>query len=140
MTDWRTLPPGPQLRRIIAEHKGWHMRKIWVGSGGVEYDYIVYDEGDRYIHQCELSKEDLSDPESAEARVWLEAMESDECPRWDEHDNDAMWLIVQGEYKLWQDGGMHHAWVSAPEYNGSGPTEALAISRAWLAWTEVNPQ
>lgn len=137
MTNWRELSPGPELRRIIAERLGWHMRKVWVGSGGVEYDYIVYDDADRFVYQREMTKGDLIDEQAATDAVWREAVESDESPHWDSNDNDAMWLIVNGEYKLWQTGDTHHAWVESADFSGSGPTEALAIVRAWLAYMEI---
>ncbi|MGQ9887712.1 MAG: hypothetical protein ACUVSX_04395 [Aggregatilineales bacterium] len=72
---------SPELRRLVAQRLGWHMRKVWVESRGVEYDYIVYDNNDRYIFQQKITAADLQDEAAAAEAVWLAAMRDDNCPR-----------------------------------------------------------
>lgn len=139
MTNRQTLPPGPELRRIIAQRTGWHMRKVFVGSQGIEYDFIVYDNDDRMIYLREITAEDLHDEDATTRRVWLEAMNDEECPRWDEDTEDALWLIDQTPYQVSATNGQFNAWVGQTACAGSADVEALALMRAWLAWTDLNP-
>ena len=136
MSGWQNLPAGSELRQFIARRAGWHMRKIWVGSRGIEYDFIVYDNDDRMIYQREITANDLRNEEKTAHEVWLAAMEDDETPRWDEDVADALWLIDRTPRQSWQDNGQFHAWVGTEQYSARGETEPLALMRAWLAWTE----
>ncbi len=131
------MPASPELRRLVAERLGWHMRKVWVGSRGVEYDYIVYDNNDRHIFQQEITAADLQDEPAAAEAVWLAAMRDDNCPRWDEDLNDATWLVVGQDYKIWREGDRACAWVGTPEHAACAATEALALVRAWLLFTQA---
>lgn len=131
------MPPGPKLRRLIAERLGWHMRKVWVGSRGVEYDYIVYDNDDRRVFQQEITAADLQNEPAAAEAVWLAAMDDDNCPRWDENLNDATWLVVGHDYKIWREGDRFCAWVSMPEHAACASTEALALVQAWLLFSQA---
>ncbi len=130
--DGRDMPSGPALRRVIAARLGWYMRKIQVGSRGVEHDYVVYDGDDRRVYQQEITAADLADEQAAAAAVWLAAMSSDNCPRWDENLNDATWLVVGLDYKIWREAGHAWAWVGTPAHAASAADEALALARAWL--------
>lgn len=134
-TEWLQLPAGPALRRIVAQRLGWHMRKIWVGSNGVEYDFIVYDNDDRYIYQREITPEEAQEDSSATESTWLEAMNDDAVPRWDEDLNDARWLVGAAKYQVWVEDGMAHAWVGADHHRAQADSESLALVRAWLLWT-----
>ncbi len=136
MSDWRNLPEGVELRYLIAERAGWHMRKIWVGSRDVEYDFIVYDNDDRMIYQREITAEDLQEEEKTIHEVWLSAMEDEDTPRWDDNLEDALWLIDRTPYQSWQTDRQFQAWVGAKQYSAQGETEPLALMRAWLAWAE----
>lgn len=130
--DGRDMPSGPALRRVIAARLGWYMRKIQVGSRGVEHDYVVYDGDDRRVYQQEITAADLADEQATAAAVWLAAMSSDNCPRWDENLNDATWLVVGLDYKIWREAGRAWAWVGTPAHAASAADEALALARAWL--------
>ena len=136
MSGWQNLPAGSELRQFIARRAGWHMRKIWVGSRGIEYDFIVYDNDDRMIYQREITADDLRNEEKAAHEVWLAAMEDDETPRWDEDVADALWLIDRTPRQSWQENGQFHVWVGTEQYSAHGETESLALMRAWLAWAE----
>jgi hypothetical protein len=134
----QTLPAGVELRRQIAIKAGWHMRKIWVGSRGIEYDFIIYDNDDRMIYQREITAEDLKDERLVTESVWLEAMADDETPRWEENIEDALWLIDRTPYNLQQNDHGYHAWVGAEHYSATAGTQPLALLRAWLHWAEDN--
>ena len=136
MTTWHTLPAGPELRRIIAERHGWHMRKTWVGSGSVEYDYLIYNEDDMLMYQREISGAEAADAAQAESMTWLAAMREEDCPRWDEDLTEALDLIYGLDHAVEVQDGQHHAWVEALEHRGVAETQALALVRAWLAATE----
>jgi hypothetical protein len=123
---------------VIAERLGWHMRKIRVGSRGIEYDYIVYDSDDRYVYQQEITAADLDDEPGTAASVWLAAMTGDNCPRWDENLNDATWLVIGLDYKIWREADRACAWVGTPQYSACAAAEALALVRAWLAYTSAS--
>lgn len=133
-SEWLQLPAGPALRRIVAQRLGWHMRKIWVGSNGVEYDFIVYDNDDRYIFQREISPGEAQDDQAATDRTWLEAMNDEAVPRWDEDLNEARWLIGAADHRVWMENGMAHAWVGAAQHQTQADSESLALVRAWLLW------
>ena len=139
MTSWQTMKPGPELRRIIAQRIGWHMRKVYVGSQGIEYDFIVYDNDDRMIYLREIKPEDLQDEEATTHAVWLEAMKNEDSPRWDEDVDDALWIIDQTPYSVQHTNGQFNAWVGEAAYTGSAEAEALALMRAWLTWTDHHP-
>lgn len=126
--------PGPALRCAIAQCLGWHLRKIRVGSRGIEYDYVIYTHDDRRIYQQEMTAADLSDEQAAAAAVWHAAMNSENCPRWDENLNDATWLVVGLDYKIWREGDRACAWVGAPQHAACAAAEALALARAWLSY------
>lgn len=130
---------GPALRRTIAERLGWHMRKIWVGSRGVEYDFIIYDNDDRHVYQQEITTVDLQNEQDTVDVVWIAAMSDENCPRWDENLNEATWLVIGHDYKIWREDDLVCAWVGTPEHKASGATEALALVRAWLLWVSTSP-
>lgn len=136
MISWKDLAPGPALRRIIAERRGWHIRKILVGSGDIAYDYFVYNEDDMLVYQREITNDDLADEAGAEQVTWLQAMDDEDCPRWDEDLDEAEYLVYGLDYDIRAHEGHFHAWVTAPEHSGTGASEALALVRAWLAATE----
>lgn len=136
MTTWHTLAAGPELRRLVAERLGWHMRKTWVGTSSVEYDYLIYNEDDMLMYQREIGSAEASDAQQAETDTWLEAMRDEDCPRWDEDLLDARDLVYGLDHAIEQQDGQYHAWVDAPQHQGAAPTEALALVRAWLTATE----
>jgi hypothetical protein len=136
MTSWKTLLAGPHLRRIIAERLGWHMRKVWVGSGGIEYDYLVYNNDDHLVYQSEITADDLADEQTAEDQTWLEAMQDEDCPLWDHDFEEALDLAYGLEYNLIETEGIYSAWVKSSQYTGEAETKPLALVRAWLAATE----
>lgn len=136
---WKSLPPGPELRRIIAERRGWHIRKIPVGSGGVAYDHFVYDNDDRIAYHRAIMSSHVADEEMAYTQTWLEAMNDPDCPRWDEDLAEALDLAYGMEREIWQDNGNILAWVKSPAFAASADTEPLAVVRAWLAATENDP-
>jgi hypothetical protein len=136
MPSWNTLPVGPQLRRLIAERLGWHMRKVWVGSGGIEYDYLVYNNDDHLIYQREITADDLADEQTAEDQTWLEAMQHEDCPLWDQDLDEALDLVYGLEYRIDESNGVFRAWVESPQYPGEAEAKPLALVRAWLTATE----
>ena len=136
---WKNLPAGPELRRIIAERRGWHIRKIPVGSGGVDYDHYVYDNDDRIAYHRAIMSGDEMDDETAFAQTWLEAMNDPDCPRWDEDLAEALDLAYGMERDIRQENGRVHAWVKSLSFNAAADTEPLAVVRAWLAATEDDP-
>jgi hypothetical protein len=139
MTVWQALPAGPELRCFIAERRGWHMRKIWVGSGGVEYDFLVYNNDDMLVFQREIDAAALADETQAERQTWLSAVNDDDCPRWDEDLDEAKDLVYGMDHNIQAQGEAFTAWVIAPDHSASGPTQALALVRAWLLVTEKQP-
>jgi hypothetical protein len=136
---WKNLRPGPELRRIIAERLGWHIRKIPVGSGGVAYDHFVYDNDDRIAYHRAVGTQDTTSDEAAFTQTWLEAMNDPDCPRWDEDLSEALELAYGMERKVWQHNGSVQAWVKSPSFTAAAETEPLAVVRAWLAATEDDP-
>ena len=136
MTDWQHLPPGPELRRKIAQSAGWHMRKIPVSSGGVAYDFFIYDNDDRLAFHREITPDDLQDEDQAITETWLAAMQDEDTPRWDEDLEDALWLIDKKPHQTRLENGSYQAWVSTEDYQGQGETEPLALMRAWLSWAQ----
>ncbi|MBZ0299167.1 MAG: hypothetical protein K8J31_05480 [Anaerolineae bacterium] len=141
MTDypWSTLPAGPTLRRIVAERLGWHIRKIWVGSGGVEYDLFVYDHDDRIAFHYALTKDHLADEQAAVDQAWHEAMEDEDCPRWDEDLAEALDLAYGMDRSVGPEDSMFRAWVRSDEFSATAATEPLAVVRAWLRATDDDP-
>lgn len=131
---WKDLPAGPQLRRIIVDALGWHMRKIWVGSRGIEYDFLVYDQYDRLVYQRAIMPEDLENEDQTTEDVWMEAVQDEECPLWDEDLDEAEDIVFRYPYKVWEADGIASAWVHAPEFTAQAETPALALVRAWLTW------
>ena len=136
---WKSMLPGPELRRIIAERRGWHIRKIPVGSGGVDYDHFVYDNDDRIAYHRAVESGDEADDETAFTQTWLEAMNDPDCPLWDEDLAEALDLAYGIEREIWQENGSIQAWVKSPAFIASANTEPLAVVRAWLAATEDDP-
>lgn len=136
---WKNLAPGPELRRIVAERLGWHIRKIPVGSGGVAYDHFVYDNDDRIAFHRAIATEDNSEDTAAYTQTWLEAMNDPDCPRWDEDLAEALDLAYGMERTIQHENGHVSAWVKAPAYGAIAATESLAVVRAWLAATEDDP-
>ena len=141
MTDnhWSKLPPGPQLRRIIAERLGWHMRKIPVGHEGIAYDYLIYDNNDRFIYQREAKPDELENEATIIDQTWMAAVQDDECPPWDEDLSEALDLAYGMEREIWQENGTVYAWVKSTDYPAEADTEPLAVVRAWLAATADDP-
>lgn len=137
MTDWQHLPAGPELRHIIAERVGWHMRKIWVGSNGIEYDYLIYNNDDHLMYQREIAAGEQADEAALVQQTWLEAMSDLDCPLWDEDIAEARELAYGLDFAIEPNGNTFTAWVQSREFTGTGPTEALALVRAWLAATET---
>lgn len=136
---WRQLPAGPALRRIIAERLGWHMRRVWVSSDGVEYDCFVYDHEDRIVYHQALTADDLTNEQAAIERIWHAAMQDENCPLWDEDPDEAQDLAYGMMRKVWRENGSIYAWVRSTEFTGEAESEPLAIVRAWLAATENDP-
>jgi hypothetical protein len=136
---WKSLPSGPELRRIVAERRGWHIRKIWVGSGGVEYDHYVYDNDDRIAYHREIKSGDATEDEAAFTQTWLEAMNDPDCPRWDEDLTEALDLAYGMQREIRQENGTVHAWVKSSTFTAAADTEPMAIVLAWLAATEDDP-
>ncbi len=136
---WKNLPSGPQLRRVIAERLGWHLRKIWVGSAGVEYDLLIYDNDDRLAYQREITAAELENEAAAIDETWSAAMEDENCPRWDEDAVEALDLAFGMAHQISQDGDTIRVWVKSAEFSGEAETKALAAVRAWLAATENDP-
>jgi hypothetical protein len=136
MTDWKNLPAGPELRYLIAQRLGWHMRKIWVGSNGIEYDYMIYNNDDHLVYQREITAADLEDEPAAEWATWLAAMDDEDMPLWDEDPDETIDLTYGLDYAVRAENGLFIAWVQSEAHTGTAETEALAIVRAWLAATE----
>jgi hypothetical protein len=137
MNAWQNLPAGPQLRQIIAERLGWHMRKIPVGSNGIAYDYLIYNNDDHLMYQREIAANDLTDEAAHIAQTWLAAMNDPDCPRWDEDIQEAHDLAYGRAYAVQPTPDGFTAWVQSPDYTGTGTTKALALARAWLASTDA---
>lgn len=136
MTGWKSLPAGPHLRRIIAQRLGWHMRKVWVGSGGIEYDYLIYNNDDHLVYQREITRAELQNEQAAEDRTWLEAMQHENCPLWDEDLDEALDLAYGLKHDIHQSNGTYRAWVGSSQFTGEADSQPLAVVRAWLAATE----
>lgn len=136
---WRHLPAGAALRRIVAERLGWHLRKVWVGSAGIEYDFLIYDNDDRLVYQREIRAADLEDEGAAVDQTWLYAMEDEACPRWDQDLDEARDLAFGMDQRIWQAGSTMYAWVKSSQYAGEADTQPLAVVRAWLAATQDDP-
>ena len=137
MTNWQNLSAGPELRQIIAERLGWHMRKTPVGSNGIAYDYLIYNNDDHLMYQREIATHEQADEATLTAQTWLAAMSDPDCPRWDEDIEEARDLTYCTDYAVQQTPDGFAAWVRSPEYTSTAPTEALALARAWLASTEA---
>ncbi len=133
MTDWQELPAGPELRQIIAERLGWHIRKIWVDSHGIDYDYLVYNNDDHLMYQREIASGEALGEATITKQVWQAAMKDPDCPRWDEDVAEARDLAYGLDYHIQPTVAGFTAWVKSPEYVGQAHTEALALVRAWLA-------
>lgn len=131
---WKNLPAGPPLRRIIADALGWHMRKIWVGSRGIEYDFLVYDQYDTIVYQRAIMPEDLHDEEATTEDVWLAAVQDEDAPFWDEDLDEAEEIVFRYPYKVWEENGGAIAWVHSEAFTAQAETPALALVRAWLTW------
>lgn len=131
---WKDLPAGPALRRIIVDALGWHMRKILVGSRGIEYDFLVYDQYDTIVYQRAITAEGMANEAQTTEDVWMEAVQDSECPRWDEDLDEAEDIVFRYEYKVWEADGQAFAWVHSPAFTAQAETPALALVRAWLGW------
>lgn len=136
---WKDLPAGHELRQLVALRLGWHMRKIPVGSNGIEYDFFIYDNDDRIVYQREITARDLENEQAAVEQTWLAAMEDNNCPRWDEELSEALDLAYGMERHVWHENGRALAWVKSEAFTAGAETESLAVVRAWLAATENDP-
>jgi hypothetical protein len=124
---------------MIAERRGWHIRKIPVGSGGIAYDHYVYDNDDRIAYHRAIPASDATEDEAAFAQTWLEAMNDPDCPRWDEDLAEALDLAYGMEREIRQEDDRVYAWVKSSAFSALADTEPLAIVLAWLAATEDDP-
>ena len=136
MTHWQDLPAGPELRVVIAQRLGWHMRQAWVGSNGIEYDYLIYNDADHLVYQREISSDDQSDEETLTSQTWLAAMNDPDCPRWDEDVTEVRDAIFGQDFEVQKTPTGYVAWVNSPTHEATAATEALALVKAWLAATE----
>ena len=136
VSDWQNLSPGPELRRIIADRLGWHMRKTWVGTGEIEYDFLVYNNDDHLVYQREVNPTDMANEDAITEQTWLDAMNDEDCPRWDENLEDALDLTYGMSSDIKENGSAYHAWVKSPEFTAQAPTKPLALVYAWLEATD----
>ncbi len=136
MSDWKNLSPGPELRRIIAHRLGWHMRKIWVGTGEIEYDFLVYNNDDHLVYQREVSASDMANEDTITEHTWIEAMNDEDCPRWDENLEDTLDLTYGMDSDIQANGSIYRAWVKSPQFAAEAPTKPLALAYAWLEATD----
>jgi hypothetical protein len=161
MSDWRTLEAGRELDRVVAERLGWKIEqdevvyhtdtrshdcatfpgdKVYKGRHNA---WIVYDptgkrQGWCYAHddkpwfiEALLDHADVP-AYSADANAALALLTSTGCP----------WMVVSEPEGL----SGYRAFIGEsrddPEHmyyhgtNEGGDTVALAIVRAWLAWSE----
>jgi len=132
--DWRTLPAGLDLDRVIAERLGWSeigIREVWVDDG----------EG-----ATEVKRLNGRSPGPV-------AFGTDPIPTWSTNTDTALNLPLEEEYEgrlEWGYGGEWTAWIFIKiAYRTFRETKvgyakadipALALCRAWLGYQErVNP-
>jgi hypothetical protein len=139
VTQWKNLSAGPALRRVVAERLGWHMRKVWVGSGGIAYDFFVYDQDDRIVYHHAVTADAMQNEPTAIDTAWLGAMQDENCPRWDEDLEEALDLAYGMAHKVWSEGVVYHAWVKSDTFSAQATTAPLAVVRAWLVATADDP-
>lgn len=135
MTDWRKLPAGRELDRLIAERIGWRFEKV------SPYHWEVY-------------RPDGSPVEQARGYTYINQWEDSHLmvtgmafPRYSTDMNAALTLPLPGlfdEYRF-ELSGCNDKWIACVHYRHAidltlhSPiigTPALAVCRAWLDWRE----
>jgi hypothetical protein len=140
MSDWRTLEAGRELDRVVAERLGCKIVELDL-PGATQWYAVFGPNGEPKIRVTAFGKrnewpaydmEDAWPAYSTDANAALALLTSTGCP----------WMVVSEPEEL----SGYRAFIGEsrddPEHmyyhgtNEGGDTVAIAIVRAWLAWSE----
>lgn len=135
-TNWREMPAGRELDRVIAERVGWAVechKVVYPTSSSYDYYRLIGPNGEE--------KRDYDIPEAA----WQDA------PHYSTDANAALSLPTADLYFIdlhgpHSENSLWHAFIEwgysdeedeYPSFRAEADTAALAVCRAWLAWKDA---